>query len=171
MIDEKEQLHGVAISSLLLALSKDEKYLSLIIDEENSSEYTLKIKKNINKGLFKKNKEFLNIGLYVKLSKKRRTPWTYTFVKKHQEDVDNCFKKNNNLFIILVNSNDGICCLDYKEFRNILDYNHEESEGIRVSRKLKQSYRLSGRDGKLKYTIAPSSFPSKIIEYVNSAKL
>ena len=70
-------------------------------------------------------------------------------------------------FIILVNSNDGILSLSYEEFRKILDYNHEEAEGIRVSRKHKQSYRLSGRDGKLKYTIAPSSYPVKIIESLN----
>ena len=168
MIEDKDQFHGVALSFLLLALSEKKKFMSLILNGESSSEYVLKIKKDKKDMFFKKKQEFLNIGLYVKYSTKRRTPWAYTFNRQHQEDIDKSFKKHATTFVILINSNDGIVCLEYNEFRKILDYNHEEAEGIRVSRRLKQSYRLTGRDGKLNHTIAPSSFPKKITEYIET---
>jgi len=159
MIDAVDELHGVAISFLLLTLGKNKSYSTNIISCKNTSEYILTV---INSA----EKSFLNIALYIKSSQKRRSPWAYTFTKKHQEDIDNNYKISDNLYVIFVNSNDGIIALNYKEFRKILDYNHEDAEGIRVVRKYKQSYRLSGRDGLLKYTVPPSKYPKNIKDFI-----
>ena len=168
MIEEKDFSHGLAISKLFLALSKNENFFSLILNEKNSSKYTLKIKKNKKNSLFKLREEFYKIGLYIKISNQRKSPWSYTFTKKHQEDIDKSFKENDTTFIILVNSNDGIVSLEYEEFRQLLDYNHEEAERVSVFRKHNQSYRLSGRDGKFERTLRSNDFPKKIVNHIKN---
>ena len=44
----------------------------------------------------------------------------------------------------------------------------EDVEGVRVSRKIRESYRLSGRDGKLSRTLPRNSFPDSIIEWIKT---
>ncbi len=163
MIDIEKQLHGLAISLLSLSIGDEKKYTMQIKSNTERSGYDLTVKNE--SGFFKKNK-LLKIGIYIKISQKRRGPWAFTFKKIHQEYIDKMNQENHKTFVILINSNDGIVSLNYEELRKLLDYKHEDAEGIRVSRKLKQSYRLSGRDGKLKYTIPPSNYPKKIINYI-----
>jgi hypothetical protein len=47
----------------------------------------------------------------------------------------------------------------------VLDDNFEDIEGVRVFRKIRESYRINGRDGNLSRTLPRNSFPGNIIDW------
>ena len=53
-------------------------------------------------------------GVYVKFSKKRITPWQFTFNSGHYNDILSLVKVNMKVFIVLVCGMDGICCIDFQ---------------------------------------------------------
>ncbi len=104
-----------------------------------------------------------DVGIYIKYCSKRLTPWRFSFLKRHQDQIlemKNRFKK---VFIILVCNNDGIVTLSFDEMKIILDHSHEETEWICISRKKREKYSVSGSDGKLKFKIGANDFPRKIL--------
>ena len=44
-----------------------------------------------------------------------------------------------------------------------MDDNHEEIESIRIKRRKRELYKVSGTDGKLKYKVAHNDFLKKIL--------
>lgn len=103
------------------------------------------------------------IGLFVKYSQKRMSPWVFTFDEEHvkeAKDVNNLF---GNIFIVFVCNDDGICCLDWKEFCTIISIeNNNYPKWGKVSRKKNEKYSVSGVDGELKHKIGNSDFPEKL---------
>ncbi|MFA5091433.1 MAG: hypothetical protein WC483_02275 [Candidatus Paceibacterota bacterium] len=72
----------------------------------------------------------------------------------------------NNIFIILVCNDDGICCLNWKEFSTIISvYNINYPKWIRVGRRKNEKYSVYGIDGELKHKIGNSDFPNKLKHY------
>lgn len=104
------------------------------------------------------------VGLYIKHSTKRMTPWRFSFQKKHQNEILEMKEKFNEVFLILVCGDDGIVTLGYKELKKILDEQHEEVEWIAVSRRPREKYTVKGSNGKLKYKIGENEFPNKILK-------
>lgn len=103
------------------------------------------------------------VGLYIKYSSKRMSPWAFTFLREHQSEITEMHKKLNKIIIVLVCGDDGIASLNYSEFRLVLDDNHELAENISVSRPPRGKYRISGRDGKLNKCIGQNEFPGKLL--------
>ena len=68
------------------------------------------------------------------------------------------------IFLIFVNGDDGIACVNYEQLKEILDEHYEEQEWVRVSRKPKQNYRISGNDGKLESRFQ-ETLPKVITEF------
>ena len=64
-------------------------------------------------------------------------------------------------FVLFLNGEDGVACIDYEQLKEILDDNFEDVEGIRIKRPLRGNYHLSGRDGKLSKTIKRSDLKDK----------
>ena len=65
----------------------------------------------------------------------------------------------------MVCNEDGICCLNYKEFTDILSVeNNVYPKWIRASRLRGEKYMVSGSDGKLGHKIGLSDFPGKIFK-------
>ena len=60
---------------------------------------------------------------------------------------------------------DGIACIDFEQLKELLDSNHEQQEWVRVSRKLRQNYRITGNDGSMERPLARSSFPMNIVKF------
>src|SRR5664279_3948316 len=89
------------------------------------------------------------IGLYIKHSGGRMTPWTFTFRKAHQEEIEKMKKDLKEVFLLLVCNDDGIVCLSYEELKKILDDQHDAIEWIRVTRHKREMYTVKGSDGKL----------------------
>ena len=106
------------------------------------------------------------IGLYIKHSSRRVSPWVFTFKKEHQDEISFLEAQYDAVFICLVCHNDGVVCLNFKELKFILDYNHAD-EWVRVSRRPGEKYSIHGSDGKLKNKKGNSEFPKIILDLVN----
>ena len=102
------------------------------------------------------------IGVYIKYSTKRMTPWNFTFKKEHQDELYEMSQLLDRVFLILVCNKDGIACLSYEELKTILDDVHEEVEWVSVRRRPRQKYRVSGHDGDDILRISDGHFPLKI---------
>jgi len=103
-----------------------------------------------------------NIGLFIKYSAKRMSPWHFTFKKDHQDEIYEMSELLDRVFLVLVCKDDGICCLSYQELKLILDEEHEEVEWVSVARRPRQKYRVGGHDGKLKFKRADNKVPNRL---------
>jgi hypothetical protein len=108
------------------------------------------------------------VGLYIKYSANRLSPWTFTFKEEHQDEISEMKSVLNDVFVALVCRDDGIACLNYAELKFILDDQHEEVEWVRVSRRPREKYAVTGSDGKLKTKIGDNEYPSKVVYYLDN---
>lgn len=102
-----------------------------------------------------------NVALYLKYCTKRMTPWGFTFNKSHHELIEK-ITKTYNIFIGLICNDDGICCISYKEYKQIVDFRVGDINNISVQRKKRESYQVSGKLGALPYKISDTDFPRRI---------
>ncbi len=107
------------------------------------------------------------IGLYIKHSTKRMSPWSFTFQKVHQDEILEMKNKYGEVYTALVCHDDGIVCLNFEELKMVLDDTHGEAEWIRISRRPRQKYTVNGSDGKLKFKIGENEFPKKVFSNPN----
>jgi hypothetical protein len=105
-----------------------------------------------------------NIGIYIKYSTKRLTPWRFSFLKRHQDEILDMKNKFGSVFLLLVCNNDGIVALSFDDLKSILNEAHDEVEWISVSRHRREMYSVSGSDGDLKFKIGRSDFPAKLFK-------
>lgn len=129
--------------------------------------------KIIHSGFFKKieifsksNSSYLideKIGLYIKYSKNRMPPWVFNFEQEHVKEIKDINDLLENVFIAFVCNDDGICCLDWKEFCTIISIDSKNyPKWIKTTRKRNEKYSVSGIDGRLKHKIGNSDFPDKL---------
>lgn len=104
------------------------------------------------------------IGIFIKYSSKRMTPWRFTFTKEHQEEIDLMNSSLKKVFLVLVCNDDGVVCLSYSELRQILDSQHDPIEWISADRHKKQMYSVKGSNGELDFKIGQSDFPEKLFK-------
>lgn len=105
------------------------------------------------------------VGLYIKHSTKRVSPWSYTFLRAHQDEIAKMHVAFGEVFTALVCRDDGIALLNFEELKQILDSNHDESEWVRVVRSRRRQYEVSGSNGELQFKVSQQSCPDKILEY------
>lgn len=106
-----------------------------------------------------------SVGLFIKISNSRRSPWKYNFDKTHQDEIASMYQTHGQVFVAFVAGDDGIACLDYSQLKSLLDDIHEEQEWVSVSRKYRENYRVKGNDGSLERPLARNSFPDNITNY------
>lgn len=106
------------------------------------------------------------IGIYIKHSTKRLTPWRFSFQKVHQDEILEMKSKLDSVFILLVCHDDGIVTLSFEELKLILDETHGEIEWISASRNPNKEYTVKGSDGGLDYKIGKSDFPRKVLALI-----
>lgn len=109
------------------------------------------------------------IGIYIKYSSKRMTPWRFSFKKEHQEEIELMKKSLKEVFLLLVCNDDGVVCLSHSEVKQILNDQHDAIEWISANRHKREMYEVKGSDGKLGFKIGPNDFPEKIFD-VNAPK-
>jgi len=101
--------------------------------------------------------------VYIKHSSKRLSPWVFTFLPEHIKDIDKIRKDLSNTYIVLICNDDGICCLNFKEFSQLVFVgSSNQTKWIRVRRSPREKYTVTGSDGELRYKIGDSDFPQKI---------
>jgi len=108
-----------------------------------------------------------DIGIYIKHSAKRLSPWRFSFQRNHQDEILQMKSQLNQVFLILVCGEDGVVTLSYDELKKILNEAHEDVEWISAARNRKQEYKVKGSDGDLEYKVGKSDFPRKIFELNN----
>ena len=159
-ITNEQKYHGAVFRGLIDALEEfsEDCYYRFSPTNESRSGYILEITNTIR---------VIKLGLYVKHSSKRRTPWRFTFQYLHQVEIDVLKDECDEVFVILIAGDDGIACVKFQELKALLDENFEETEWISLSRKPNSSYRISGKDGSLDTPLQMKSFPESIKNCIN----
>lgn len=104
------------------------------------------------------------VGLFLKFSTKKISPWRFSFTKEHQEEMKIMRDLLENIYLILICGRDGIACIEYEELKQILDEYYEDVEWVSASRLKREQYSIKGSNGKLDFKIADTDFPKKIFE-------
>ena len=112
-----------------------------------------------------------SIGLYVKYSANRMTPWSFSFSSEHQEEISNLKSGCTAFFVVLVCGEDGIACLSQLEYRALLDDQFESTGWIRASRRAREKYLLTGSEAHRKFRVGDNEFPSKVHEALSMPSL
>jgi len=146
MIRDFEFYHGAALAKLIH--SKKPVTLRLYPSGSNAS-YVINEK----------------VGLYLKHSANRMSPWHFSFQKKHQNEILEMEKQFGYVVVGLTCYDDGVVGLNYKELKSVLDEFHEPVEWISVSRKPRHEYSVKGKDGKLRHKIRRSDFVEKVLNF------
>jgi hypothetical protein len=144
MINEFETYHGLVFSRLVHGRSK--RFSIEPFPTPDNASYIVDEK----------------IGIYVKYSSKRMSPWRFSFHKRHQDELLSMRNKLSKVFLLLVCRTDGIVALDQDEIDQILDEIHGPVEWIRVARPPRGMYSVTGSDGKLKLKVGIRDFPNKL---------
>jgi hypothetical protein len=146
MIKDFEQYHGAVFTRLLHSA---EQPLSIKpYPSDSNASYVLNEK----------------IGLYIKHSMKRMSPWSFTFQKSHQDEILEMKNKFQEVFVVFVCYTDGIVCLSFQELKAVLNDRHEQVEWVRIKRRRREKYAISGTDGSLRFKIGENEFPRKLFE-------
>jgi hypothetical protein len=106
------------------------------------------------------------IGLYVKYSTSRLSPWIFTFSEKHQETFELLKSRHEKVFLTLVCNEDGVACIGAPELEAIFTNESSRAKSIRVDRPQGGSYRVRGSDGRLERKVSRASFPRLVLESV-----
>lgn len=161
-INNSEKYYGVVVLRILKALGEAIPTTTFSVKTGQSlSSFAIHgiSPKTIGKG------KICSIGLFIKISNKRVTPWSYSFDKVHQDEIAQLKKTHDQVFIAFVAADDGIACIDFEQLKELLDSRHEEQEWVRVSRKLHKTYRIKGNDGSLERPLPRNSFPMNIVRF------
>jgi hypothetical protein len=140
MINEFEFFHGVVFARMLHALQRE-----LSIKPYSTTD----------------NAAYLINGtaaVYIKYSKKRLSPWHFSFQRRHREKFLQVLQSVGNCFLILVCNDDGVVILTSDEVSQILHNNQSAVEWISVTRNRRQMYSLRGSHGELTFKIGRDEF-------------
>lgn len=146
MIKEFEFFHGVVFARILHATQRP-----LSLRPFNSASNASYILNN-------------TIGIYIKYSSKRMTPWRFTFHREHQAEIDSLRGQYGYVYLLLVCNDDGVVCLSFDELKQILDNQHQPIEWISAHRRQREMYTVKGSDGELDFKIGQNAFPNKLFE-------
>jgi hypothetical protein len=102
------------------------------------------------------------IGIYIKYSSKRLSPWRFSFQKRHQDKILEMKSSIGTVFVLLVCNDDGVVVLTFDELKQILNEDYEEVEWISASRNRRQMYSIKGSDGKLSFKVGKDEFLIKM---------
>jgi len=144
-IKDMELMHGAALHRLLSA----------------DNNVTIKEMNYQTNGFYLINNE---IPIYIKHTTKRLSPWRFTFNKQHQDDFEKARRDFKIAYMVFVCWYDGICCIEFEEFKHVLDNFHEDVEWVAIKRNKGEKYAVSGKDGILKRKVADGEFPKVIME-------
>ena len=148
MISEYKKYHGTVFTELTEKSTTPIQIESLKGNYENSA-YVVNNK----------------VGVYIKYSTSRLSPWKFSFQKKHQDTILELRNILDRVMLILICGDDGIVGLSWESLKQVLNDEHEAIEWIRVSRPKGANYRVFGSDGKLNSTITRHHFSDYILDF------
>ncbi|MEW6330343.1 MAG: hypothetical protein AB1560_02680 [Pseudomonadota bacterium] len=105
-----------------------------------------------------------NIGIYIKYSGKRMSPWRFSFTREHQEEIKQMRDQLGKVFVVFVCGTDGVVSLSYNELKSVLDDTHGDVEWVSISRSARKMYLIKGSDGKLPFKAGKRDFPQSLFD-------
>ena len=102
------------------------------------------------------------LGLYVKYSTSRLSPWAFTFSRGHRRELVELSQELSRVCVVLVCGQDGVVALTDSEVVQVLGEAGDD-QWMRVDRRRSQMYSVSGSFGRLPLKVADSSFPAKAL--------
>ena len=161
-ISDTNTLHGGALIIFLEEISKSNNGIKYSIDFcDTKSKYKFKFSHENSD-----QKERI-VGLYIKHSQKRISPWRYTFTRDNQKEINDLEKDCDKTFILLITNQEGVALLNQDLYKQLLDESIDDSEWISISRKHNENFRIWSKDRPKKDTLAKNCFPNEIVEYLN----
>jgi len=103
------------------------------------------------------------VALYMKYSSNRLSPWSFSFNAEHQREIATLTARWSAVFVALICGSDGIACLSQDELRRVLDDDFRPVEWIRVARRKREKYSITGSDGRQIFKVGDSEFPTKVL--------
>lgn len=90
-------------------------------------------------------------AFHIKHSAKRLSPWRFTFLPDHLEELEHLAREFNPVWIFLVCGVDGVVGISLNELKSILEIGDGGAGWIRASRNRSAMYRVGGGLGDLEY--------------------
>ncbi|HXC50655.1 MAG TPA: hypothetical protein VN634_07225 [Candidatus Limnocylindrales bacterium] len=91
------------------------------------------------------------VGLHVKHSGARLSPWQFTFSPENRSSLEKLSKTVEHVFVVLVCWLDGIVALSSTEWSVLLGADHARQGWIRAERRKRGLYTITGSAGSLSY--------------------
>jgi hypothetical protein len=99
------------------------------------------------------------VGVFVKHSAKRLSPWHFTFHIDQIADLLDLAGAHFDSFVALVCGSDGFISLDITTLHTLVDFKQFEQAWIRVDRKPRSMYSISGNRGEMANKVARGGGP------------
>jgi hypothetical protein len=144
MIQEVERYHGIALARVVRG---DENGHHIRNHESVRSAYVLDG----------------SVGLYVKYSTSRLSPWSFSFSEGHRREMAGLALELGRVCLALVCGEDGVVALTGPEMAVVLGADAQGDGWVRVDRRRSQMYGVSGSAGRLRVKVADSSFSRKVL--------
>ncbi|WP_029585066.1 hypothetical protein [Bradyrhizobium sp. URHD0069] len=94
------------------------------------------------------------VGVYVKHSSKRMSPWRFSFNIDQAADLLDLEHKFPDSFVVFVCGTDGLVTLSFADLHTIVGFQESENAWVSVSRPPRAQYDLAGNRGEMKYKVS-----------------
>lgn len=94
------------------------------------------------------------VGVFIKHSAKRMSPWPYTFTLDQASDLLDLEAKYSNSFVVFVCGDDGLVTLDVASLHKIVSFKESEKAWVRIERRPRSQYGVSGNRAELPHRVA-----------------
>jgi len=95
-----------------------------------------------------------SVGVYVKHSSKRMSPWRFTFTIEQAADLLDLEHRFPDSFVVFVCGTDGLVTLSFADLHTIVSFQESENAWVSISRPPRHQYELVGNRGELKYKVS-----------------
>jgi hypothetical protein len=94
------------------------------------------------------------IGVYMKHSSKRMSPWRFTFTIEQAADLLDLEHKFADSFVVFVCGTDGLVTLSFSDLHKIVSFEDSENAWVSISRPPRNQYEVAGNRGELEYKVS-----------------
>jgi len=142
MLDEYERFQGVVLRQIVASANAPVS-LNTFRDEGRVSAFVISN----------------SVGLYIKHSAKRMSPWRYTFHPDQASEFEMLARLHPSTFAVFVCGIDGIVTLKDSELRQIVGLSLDDQAWVSIRRRKRAMYSISGSQGELPYKLSSGVDP------------
>jgi|SRR6185437_1760529 len=98
------------------------------------------------------------VGVFIKHSAKRMSPWRFTFAIEQVSDLLDLTTSYSDSFVVFVCGDDGLVTLPVSKLYEIVSFQGTEKVWIRVERPPRSQYAVSGNKSEIPHKISNGIF-------------